>query len=325
MTATQDMPLTKAEIPLDDNGIVLCKTYDALFRYADSVFKSGLAPESFKSPTAILVAMQHGAEIGMKPLQALQNIAVIGKKPSLYGKALPALVMQHGLMDLFEEWIEGEGDQMTAYCKTRRKGFETPRVDTFSVADAKRAGLWGKQTWALYPKDMLKYKARARNFNAQFADVLCGLPTFEDVREVYEAEVKEKPKGHDPLLDKVAGPKIKNIEAEILPAGDSTAKPVKTPEPCAPIARASVPASDDASPSEAQGSENSVLVTLQNMQAAASTEELPGVVDHALSLLTIDQRRAAFRCANMEPKDVEKAKTPALRRLLHEIVEAVKD
>ena len=53
-------------------------------------------PREFQAkPNNILVAVQWGFEIGLAPMQALQNIAVINGRPSLWGDSLLALVKGH--------------------------------------------------------------------------------------------------------------------------------------------------------------------------------------------------------------------------------------
>jgi hypothetical protein len=192
-------------IKLNASGLVKCETTKDLLRLASGVFKSSLAPSGFKSELAVLVAMQMGAELGLHPMQSLQCIAVVNNKPTIYGKALPGIVLKHNLIEIFEEWFEGDGLGMVAVCKVKRKGIESVRVEKFTAQDAKAAGLWGKAgPWSQYPKDMLRYKARARAFNALFADVLCGLPVAEDYQDVPASKGTEPPPApiHDPLLDK---------------------------------------------------------------------------------------------------------------------------
>jgi hypothetical protein len=207
-TAIQPIKETKEKAPLniDTHGLVKCSTMDEAHRFANAVIQSGLAPSSFKSATAVLFAMQMGAELGLKPIQALQCIAVVNGRPTIYGKALPGIVLRHNIIEIFEEWTEGEGLALKAFCKVKRKGIETIRTEVFTAQDAQLAGLWEKTTtWKGYPKDMLGYKARARAFNALFADVLCGLPVTEDYQDNPTPRVNEPPAQpiNDPLLGEV--------------------------------------------------------------------------------------------------------------------------
>jgi len=205
--------LAKPSIQLE-GGLVKCSNIEEAYRYASAIVKSGFAPSCFKTPEAVMVAVQYGAEVGLKPMQALQSISVVNGRPGLWGKALPGIVLQHGILEKFDEWTEGDGESLVAVCKVKRKGMESERIEKFGVADAKKASLWGKSgPWSQYPKDMLRYKARARAFNALFADVLCGLPVLEDIQDVPPVRRDDRPAQpiDDPLLKKVG-----TITAEVI-------------------------------------------------------------------------------------------------------------
>lgn len=208
MTTELAKPEDKKEIkpPVNiEGGLVKLNNIDEAYRFSMAVVKSGLAPSSFRTAESVMVAIQMGAELGLKPMQALQAMAVINGKVALYGKGLPGVVLAKNVMEVFEEWIEGEGDNMVAICKVKRKGIQNERVSRFSAADAKKAGLWGSGNWAKYPKDMMAHKARSRAFTL-FADVLCGLPVLEDIQDVPPARQNTEPRSqpsNDPLLKQI--------------------------------------------------------------------------------------------------------------------------
>ncbi len=82
--------------------------------------------------------MQWGAQIGLQPLQAMQNIAVINGRPSIWGDAMLALVRSSGLLDFIREELSEDGTK--AICTVKRKG-EEPTVSEFSMEDAKKSRL----------------------------------------------------------------------------------------------------------------------------------------------------------------------------------------
>lgn len=163
---------------------ILIQSMNDLARFAKMVHDSGLAPKGFSSPQSVAVAVQMGLEVGLSPMQALQSIAVINGRPGLLGDAALALVRASGLLLSIEERIEGEGegDQRRAVCASHRRGSPKPRTTTFSVADAKRAKLWGKAgPWTDYPDRMLTFRARGFNLRDEFGDVLKGIKTVEEL------------------------------------------------------------------------------------------------------------------------------------------------
>ena len=160
-------------------------TITEAIQFSEMLAKSAMVPKQYQGkPEDIMVAVQWGYEIGLAPMQALQNIAVINGKPSVYGDAAMALVQASPVCEGVDESIEGEGTtNPVAVCIARRKG-RNPVTVRFSVEDAKRAGLWGKQgPWQSYPKRMLAMRARGFALRDAFPDVLKGLITAEEAQD----------------------------------------------------------------------------------------------------------------------------------------------
>jgi hypothetical protein len=154
-------------------------------KFSEMLSKSQMVPKAYQGkPEDILVAVQWGYEVGLAPMQALQNIAVISGKPSVYGDAAMALVLASPVCENIEETIEGEGtENPVAVCVAKRRG-RSPVVAKFSVSDARKAGLWGKPgPWTAYPKRMLAMRARGFALRDAFADVLKGLITAEEAQD----------------------------------------------------------------------------------------------------------------------------------------------
>lgn len=149
---------------------------------ADLLAGSDIVPKDYqRKPGNILVAMQWGAEIGLQPLQAMQNIAVINGRPSIWGDAMLALVRGSGLLDFIREELSEDGTKAT--CTVKRKN-EEPAVSIFTMEDAKKAGLSGKQgPWTQYPKRMLKLRARSYALRDIFPDVLKGMAIAEEEKD----------------------------------------------------------------------------------------------------------------------------------------------
>lgn len=163
--------------------------------YAKLIASSAIVPKAYQGkPSDILVAVQMGAELGLKPIQALQNIAVINSKPSVYGDALLALVQVHPSFEDIKEWFDEKTN--TAFCTVKRKN-QSEHTVSFSAEDAKKAGLWGKSgPWSLYPKRMMQMRARGFALRDKFADALGGLITTEEAQDypVDGAKVDVTPK-----------------------------------------------------------------------------------------------------------------------------------
>ena len=162
------------------NGLSLSTMADAM-AFAKLVAPTEFAPKGMAKWESCLLAIQHGAEIGLSPMQSLQSIAVINGRPSIWGDAALAVCMASPLCEWVRETLDGEGDKMVATCTAQRRGYPAPSVKTFSVADAKQAGLWGKSgPWSQYPKRMLQLRARSFTLRDAYPDVLKGLVCAEE-------------------------------------------------------------------------------------------------------------------------------------------------
>lgn len=160
-------------------------TLDEAMKFSEMLARSSMVPRQYQGKAEdVMVACQWGREIGLAPMQALQNIAVINGKPSVYGDAAMALVQASAVCEDVEEYFENEGtSNPIAICIAKRKG-RKPVVAKFSVEDAKRAGLWGKQgPWTAYPKRMMQMRARGFALRDAFPDVLKGLITAEEAQD----------------------------------------------------------------------------------------------------------------------------------------------
>lgn len=180
------------------------QTFDQALTFSKYLADSDLVPKDFKGrPGNCLAAIQWGAELGLKPLQAMQNLAVINGRPALWGDAVIALARSSPLC----EYVVETDDGSTATCKVKRRG-EPEQVRTFSMDDARAAGLAGKQgPWTQYPRRMRQMRARAFALRDVFPDVLRGLPVAEEVmdtpteKHMGPAEVVPQSPAHYPAAE----------------------------------------------------------------------------------------------------------------------------
>jgi len=161
---------------------IIPQSLEDAFRLSKAIALSGLAPRGMDKPEQITVAIIAGAELGLAPFQALQSFAVVNGRPTLWGDGLMAVARAQGIKA--REWIEGEGDDLVAHCEVTRPDTAEVIARSFSVADAKKAQLWGKQgPWQSYPKRMLQMRARAWALRDGCADMLRGFQVREEVED----------------------------------------------------------------------------------------------------------------------------------------------
>lgn len=159
--------------------------------FARLAANSDLVPRDYRGKAGnIMIACQMGSELGLSPMQSLSSIAVINGRPGVWGDGLIGLCRASPLCEDITETLTGEGDDRVAVCIAKRKG-AAPVEGRFSVADAKRAGLWGKDIWAKYPDRMLQNRARGFALRDAFPDVLRGLQAGEELMDT----PPDKPQG----------------------------------------------------------------------------------------------------------------------------------
>lgn len=187
----------------------------ALIEYAEVIFKGGLGGKDCKRMEEVAAKIELGRQIGLNAFMSISSIAVMNGRPSIYGDAALALVRSKGVLEDFEEFFEGEGDSLTAVCRVKRKGAARERVERFSVADAKKANLWGKKgPWTEYTRRQLMFRARSFCLRDEFGDVLSGMILTEEAMD-YPVE----PRNAAPMqVSTVPPPAIPAEQPAALPA-----------------------------------------------------------------------------------------------------------
>lgn len=193
------------------------QSLDDAYRLAKALAGAGdMVPKHFQgNPDMIMAAMIRGAEIGLLPMQALSNIAVINGRASVWGDAIPALMQRAGHQ--IDTVLEGEGDSMVATTTLRRGDTGQVIVRSFSAADAKAAGLWGKAgPWQSYKPRMLSMRSRAWACRDGAADALMGLQIAEEMQDsqpIRDVTPKESPLAQFVKQERAAQIDQKPVEA----------------------------------------------------------------------------------------------------------------
>jgi hypothetical protein len=208
--------------------------------------KSDFVPTAYRGkPGNIIVAIQMGTELGLQPMQALQNIAVINGRPTLWGDAMLAIIKAHKSF----EWIKEDEKEVIAQnkkaaCTVKRRGQEAI-TRTFSMEDAERAGLIKRSgsngCWATYPERMLQMRARSFALRDAWPDLLRGMQVREEVED-YDTTQESAPQ--EQLATKAAEIKEKLKKASPPPQPKHT----EAPKPEQPAAEGELFAGKDTQP-----------------------------------------------------------------------------
>lgn len=152
-----------------------------------TLVKSGLLPAGIKSAEAAVVIILKGRELGLPPMQALSHVHVVNGKPTLSAEVMLAMALQRG-----HRVVVAESTNERATVKGQRlewPGQYGPEQSlTFSMEDARTAGVTGNPTWKKYPAAMLRARAISAFMRMFAPDVLMGASY---VPEELGAEVNE--------------------------------------------------------------------------------------------------------------------------------------
>jgi hypothetical protein len=149
-------------------------------------------------PGDILTTMKMGLELGISPLEALNEIYIVNGKPSSSGKLLAALIWRAGHIIICTPGVEG------AEVKTWRKingEYHAMPVVTFTKEDAERAGLMDKDTYKQYPQAMMSWRAITLAARLHFPDVVSSIGYTQEEAGLEDVELIEANKNVVEILD----------------------------------------------------------------------------------------------------------------------------
>jgi len=224
-TGTQ-IAVTPARRPLraGANALgIVPQTIEDVWKIAKYVCLGKMAPDGLiknrnpdEQASAVSTIILSGLELGLSPMVSLRSFGMINGKPGLYGDGLINVCRRHSTAEYVKlGFIPGSaeefGDDAKGWCEAKRSDTGEVSREEFSIGDAKRAGLWEDKalirkqiwengnkvwkdnvpndaTWFRYPKRMLQWRAAGYCLRNLFADVLGGVPTMDELQEVFGDE-----------------------------------------------------------------------------------------------------------------------------------------
>jgi hypothetical protein len=175
--------------------IITPKSLEEARSLAGIISKSSLLSDAFRGKEAeTLMAIMTGAEIGLAPMQSLRAIEVIKGKPTLKAEAMTALVRAR--RDVCEYLVIRRSDATICTMETKRVGDPAPTVMSFSIDDAKAAGLTSNDNYKKYAPAMLRARAGSAICKAVYSDLILGLYDPDELAPEREAAPRASPPTH---------------------------------------------------------------------------------------------------------------------------------
>jgi DNA-binding protein Fis len=134
-------------------------------------------PKELNTKEKIAVLIMKAKELNMPALEAISHLYVVNQKVAIDSSGMLALILRSGLA----KKIHFGGDGTSAWCEMERKDGVISFKYTFTIEDAKRAGLLSKESWQKYTKELLVARAISGCARKVFPDVVGGLYTVEEL------------------------------------------------------------------------------------------------------------------------------------------------
>lgn len=156
--------------------------------YAKALATAGLLPDAFRQqPANVLVGIELADALGVAPIVVINELAVIGGKPSLSAKFMRSLVRRAG--HRIRETTTPEGAARCVIIRADDPGFE--HLAVWDEAKARQHGYWGKGHWQKNPSLMLSNRALSECVRLACPEVLGGVSYTSD--EVADFTVEQVP------------------------------------------------------------------------------------------------------------------------------------
>jgi hypothetical protein len=137
--------------------------------------KNGIAYDEDRAVAQVTACILMGAEIGIGPMQSLAKIAIIDGRPAPSAELARALCLSDG----HDLWVE-EATTTRVVMGGKRANSSHVQKATWTMDDAKKAGLAGKQNWQRYPRQMLLARCSIELARMVAPDSLGGISVFAE-------------------------------------------------------------------------------------------------------------------------------------------------
>lgn len=177
--------------------ILTPQQYGEIESIAAKAFESRLLNSEIRNAQAAFFVAAVGAELGLSPLQSLQNIYVIKGKAILSAHAILALVKRRRDICSYFRLVESTAESATY--ETLRTGEPEPTRLTFTIEDAKRANLLNNPTWKAHPSAMLRARCGTALARAVYPDLILGVYDEYEAPEIRGSDTVSRMETEPPV------------------------------------------------------------------------------------------------------------------------------
>ncbi|WP_196328497.1 hypothetical protein [Mycobacteroides chelonae] len=182
----------------------------------DALADTELVPDTYRGkPGNAGAAILFGAELGLNPIQSLQQIFVVKGKPAIYARTAVALLKGHGIV---VQTLETSDTSVTVTATDPRTG--QVETSTWDIGRATKAKYTSNALYTTDPQAMLYAKAAMEVCRKIAPDILLGIPYSREELDLEQQPVRVRAEREDRGL--------KGLRAAVIDAEPAPAEP--TPE-----------------------------------------------------------------------------------------------
>ena len=154
------------------NALTIYNQFDQLQKAATALQQSGYFKDVTSQAQAIVKVMA-GAELGLPPFASMAGIHIIQGKPALGANVVATLVKNDPRYNYRVQTCTNTACEITWYEDGKISG-----NSSFTIEEAKAAGLTGKDNWNKFPSDMLFARAITRGARRFAPGIFGGSPVY---------------------------------------------------------------------------------------------------------------------------------------------------
>lgn len=149
----------------------------------DVFVQSGMFKD-IKSQAEACVKILAGREVGLRPIQAMNEVYIVDGKTSFTAKVIAGLLVKSGRYSYTIDKLDETECTLTFYDIIDNKRVEKGK-STFTFKDAAKAGIVNKDVWKNYPRNMLFSRAMSNGQRWYAPDIFTGY-TPEEIENIPE-------------------------------------------------------------------------------------------------------------------------------------------
>lgn len=226
-----------------NNGAQITNAGD-VWRMCQVIAQSNLYP-GVTHPSQAFVKAQTGAEMGFSINASMQNIHLIEGRCVLGAAMMLARVINSGIGDYeFVEWT----DKICTieWSRVKRGEWKVVGRSTWTIEEARTAGLTSRKPWINTPTDMLRSRAIGRGARSFFPDLFMGVVYDPDEARDFDGEAQRDvvtmpPRGAEAVKAHLASNVVETGVPAIVVAATETPKKSKAKEKAAGEAQGAGP------------------------------------------------------------------------------------